>query len=242
MAYGTESLARVDVIVGPGNKWVSIAQREVRGTVGVPGAFAGPSEVVVIADASTPPDWAAIDVIVQAEHGPDGLAWLITWSEAAADAIEAAMERIIEASPRREETLSTLNGGGYIVIVDSPEQALEVSNAIAPEHLELLVDDADALLSGVKNAGVIFLGLYAPASAGDYMAGPSHVLPTFATARFSSVLGVEDFVRRVHAVRISAPGIARIAPYVEAIAEAEGLAAHAESVRLRVGDATWSAT
>jgi histidinol dehydrogenase len=240
MAYGTESLAKVDVIVGPGNKWVSIAQREVRGTVGVPGAFAGPSEVVVIADATTPPEWAAIDVIVQAEHGPDGLAWLITWSEAAADAIEAAMERIIDASPRRQETLSTMNGGGYIVVVDSPEQALEVSNAIAPEHLELLVDNADALVPGVKNAGVIFLGPYAPASAGDYMAGPSHVLPTYGTARFSSVLGVEDFVRRVHAVRISERGIARIAPVVEAIAEAEGLAAHAESVRLRVGNATWS--
>ena len=242
MAYGTESLAKVDVIVGPGNKWVSIAQREVRGTVGVPGAFAGPSEVVVIADESTPPAWAAIDVIVQAEHGPDGLAWLITWSQQAADAIQAAMERIIDASPRREETMSTMDGGGYIVLVDSPEQALEVSNAIAPEHLELLIDGADALLSGVKNAGVIFLGTNAPASAGDYMAGPSHVLPTFGTARFSSVLGVEDFVRRVHAVRISAPGIARIAPFVEAIAEAEGLSAHAESVRLRVGDATWSTT
>lgn len=240
MAYGTESLERVDVIVGPGNKWVSIAQREVRGVVGVPGAFAGPSEVVVIADSTTPPDWAAIDVIVQAEHGPDGLAWLITWSEAAADAIALAIDRIVDASPRREETLSTLNGGGYVVLVDSKEQALEVSNAIAPEHLELLVDDADELVPGVTNAGVIFLGPYTPASAGDYVAGPSHVLPTFGTARFASVLGVEDFIRRVHTVRISEAGIAEIAGDVSVLAEAEGLAAHAESVRLRIGKSTWS--
>jgi histidinol dehydrogenase len=135
-----------------------------------------------------------------------------------------------------------MDGGGYVVLVDSPEQALEVSNAIAPEHLELLVDDPEALLPGVTNAGVIFLGAYAPASAGDYMAGPSHVLPTYGTARFSSVLGVEDFVRRVHAVRISQSGMARIAPFVAEIAEAEGLSAHAESVRLRVGTPTWSAS
>jgi histidinol dehydrogenase len=240
MAYGTESLAPVDVIVGPGNKWVSIAQREVRGVVGVPGAFAGPSEVVVIADDTTPPEWAAIDVIVQAEHGPDGLAWLITWSEQAADAIALAIDRIVDASPRRDETLSTLDGGGYVVLVDSMEQALEVSNAIAPEHLELLVEDPDALLGGVKNAGVIFLGINAPASAGDYIAGPSHVLPTHGTARFASVLGVEDFIRRVHAVRISERGMKEIASHVETLAETEGLAAHAESVRLRTGGATWS--
>jgi histidinol dehydrogenase len=242
MAYGTESLAKVDVIVGPGNKWVSIAQREVRGDVGVPGAFAGPSEVVVIADDTTPPEWAAIDVIVQAEHGPDGLAWLITWSEQAAEAISLAIDRIVDVSPRREETLSTLDGGGYIVLVDSKEQALEVSNAIAPEHLELLVEDPDSLLAGVKNAGVIFLGPYAPASAGDYIAGPSHVLPTHGTARFASVLGVEDFIRRVHAVRISETGMKEIATHVAALAEAEGLAAHAESVRLRTSGATWSSS
>jgi histidinol dehydrogenase len=219
---------------------VSIAQREVRGVVGVPGAFAGPSEVVVIADDTTPPEWAAIDVIVQAEHGPDGLAWLITSSERAAEAIAAAIDRIVDASPRRDETLSTLDGGGYVVLVDSMEQALEVSNAIAPEHLELLVEHPDDLLAGVKNAGVVFLGGYAPASAGDYIAGPSHVLPTHGTARFASVLGVEDFIRRVHAVRISESGMKEIATHVETLAETEGLSAHAESVRLRTGGATWS--
>jgi histidinol dehydrogenase len=240
MAYGTESIPKVDVIVGPGSRWVSIAQREVRGVVGVPAAFAGPSEVVVVADDSTPPQWAAIDVIVQAEHGPDGLAWLVTWSEDAATAISAAVARLVEASPRRDETLSTLDGGGYAVLVDGPEQAMRVANAIAPEHLELLVDDVDALLPLVRHAGAVFVGPLAPASVGDYIAGPSHVLPTFASARFSSVLGVEDFVRRVHAVRVDRRGIERVAPHVASIADAEGLPAHAESVRMRVGDATWS--
>lgn len=240
MAYGTASIPKVDVIVGPGSKWVSIAQREVRGVVGVPAAFAGPSEVVVVADGSVPAEWAAIDVVVQAEHGPDGLAWLVTWSEEAAHAITAAVERLVGASPRRDETLATLRGGGYCVLVDGPEQAMRVANEIAPEHLELLVGEPDALLRLVRHAGAVFLGPLAPASVGDYIAGPSHVLPTFATARFASVLGVEDFVRRVHAVRIDEAGIERVAPHVAAIADAEGLPAHAESVRMRVGGATWS--
>ncbi len=241
MAYGTESVGKVDVIVGPGSKWVSIAEREVRGVVGVPSAFAGPSEVVVIADESTPPELAAIDVIVQAEHGPEGLAWLITWSESAASAIAAEIDRIVASSPRREETESTLRDGGYVVLVRDAAQAVEVSNAIAPEHLEILTEDPRSLLPLVTSAGVVFLGTNAPASVGDYVAGPSHVLPTFRTARFASVLGVEDFQRRVHAVEVSDAGIERMAPLVEAIATAEGLAAHAESVRLRVGGATWSA-
>ncbi len=240
MAYGTESIPKVDVIVGPGSKWVSIAQREVRGVVGVPAAFAGPSEVVVIADDTTPVDWAAIDVIVQAEHGPDGLAWLVTWSEEAANAISRAIDRLVAASPRCDETKSTLNGGGYVVLVDSPERAMDVVNAIAPEHLEILTDTADELLPLVRHAGAIFLGQLAPASVGDYIAGPSHVLPTFASARFASVLGVEDFTRRVHAVKVDERGIQRVAHHVAAIAEAEGLAAHAESVLMRIGEPTWS--
>jgi histidinol dehydrogenase len=240
MAYGTESVPRVDVIVGPGSKWVSIAEREVRGVVGVPAAFAGPSEVVVIADDTTPVDFAAIDVIVQAEHGPDGLAWLITWSEGAAEAISKAIDRIVAVSPRRAETESTLRDGGHVVLVRDAAQAMEVSNAIAPEHLEILSEDPRALLRLVRNAGVVFLGTNAPASVGDYVAGPSHVLPTFRTARFSSVLGIEDFQRRVHAVEVTDEGIARMAPLVDAIATAEGLAAHAESVRLRTTGPTWS--
>jgi len=241
MAYGTESVPKVDVIVGPGSKWVSIAQREVRGVVGVPAAFAGPSEVVVVADDATPTEWAAVDVVVQAEHGPDGLAWLVTWSEEKAQAVSEAVGRLVAASPRREETESTLKGGGYAVIVDGPEQAMRVANAIAPEHLELLTDDAEAaLLPLVRHAGAVFLGPLAPASVGDYIAGPSHVLPTFETARFSSVLGVEDFIRRVHAIGVDERGIRRVAHDVAAIATAEGLPAHAESVLMRIGEPTWS--
>lgn len=241
LAYGTESVPKVDVICGPGNKWVSIAQREVRGVVGVPAAFAGPSEVVVVADESVPVDWAAIDIVVQAEHGPDGLAWLITWSEETARRVSDAVQRLVVASPRREDTERTLRGGGYAVVVEGPEQAMAVSNAIAPEHLELLSENAEELLARVRHAGAVFLGPYSPASVGDYLAGPSHVLPTFSTARFSSALGVEDFVRRVHAIAVDRHGMARVARHVAAIANAEGLPAHAESTLMRVEQPTWSA-
>ncbi len=242
LAYGTETIRAVDVVCGPGSKWVSLAQAEVRGVVGVPASFAGPSEVVVVADDSSPPTFAAIDVVVQAEHGPDGLAWLVTWSEELAGAVAKEVERLVERSPRREETRSTLERGGYAVVVDSPEQAMRVANEIAPEHLELLLEDPAPLLRLVRHAGAVFLGPLSPASVGDYVAGPSHVLPTFASARFASVLGVEDFVRRVHAVEVGRSGIERVAPHVAALADAEGLAAHAESVRLRVGAPGWSAS
>jgi histidinol dehydrogenase len=235
MAYGTETIRPVDVIVGPGNTWVSIAKREVaqEGLVGVPSAFAGPSEVLVVADDATPVDCAAIDLIVQAEHGPDGLAWLVTWSEEAADRISEAVARLTELSPRRSEIESTLERGGYAVLVEGPERAMEVANAIAPEHLELMTADPEALVPSVRNAGAVFCGAYAPASVGDYMAGPSHVLPTYRSARFASALRVDDFVKQIHVVSLDRQALARIAPRVAAIAEAEGLAAHAASVRMR---------
>ncbi|HVF76293.1 MAG TPA: histidinol dehydrogenase [Acidimicrobiales bacterium] len=235
MAYGTETIRPVDVIVGPGNIYVSVAKREVanEGLVGVPSAFAGPSEVVVVADETTPVDFAAVDVIVQAEHGPDGLAWLVTWSEDVADRVSEAVARMVAASPRRQEIESTLSDGGYAVIVDSPEQAIAVSNAVAPEHLELLVADPEALVPLVRHAGAVFLGHYAPASVGDYIAGPSHVLPTYGSARFGGALRVDDFCKYVHVVSLDEQTLARLAPHVAAIAEAEGLAAHAESVRIR---------
>jgi histidinol dehydrogenase len=235
MAYGTASIAAVDVIAGPGNRYVSIAQREVAGVVGVPSSFAGPSEVVVVADVSTPPRFAAIDLVVQAEHGPDGLAWLVTWSDEVAAAVDAEVARMVEESSRRAEIESTLAGGGYVVVVDGPQEALEVANAIAPEHLELCVEDAARLLPLVRRAGAVFLGPYAPASVGDYLAGPSHVLPTHGSARYASALGVEDFVRRVHAVELDGRGLEQVAPHVAAIARAEGLVAHAESVEIRAG-------
>lgn len=235
LAYGTESIRPVDVIVGPGNVYTAIAKREVAaaGVVGVPAAFAGPSEVVVIADETTPAEWAAIDVIVQAEHGPHGLAWLVTWSEKAADEITDAVARLLVDAPRRADIESTLDEGGYAVLCDGPEQAMAVANEIAPEHLELMTADPESLVPLVRHAGAVFCGMYAPASVGDYLAGPSHVLPTFGSARFSSALTVDDFVKTVHVVSLDGPTLARVAPHVAAIAEAEGLAAHAQSVRLR---------
>ena len=235
LAYGTESIRPVDVIVGPGSARVAQAKREVAsaGLVGVPSAFAGPSEVVVVADATTPAEWAAMDVVLQAEHGPDGLAWLITWDEAVADAVTVAVAEIVPASPRRQHLEATLAEGGYAVVCDDPEQALAVANAIAPEHLELLVEDPDALLPLVRHAGAVFCGAYAPASVGDYLAGPNHVLPTYGSARFSGALRVDDFLKHIHVVSMGAEALAEVAEHVEVLATYEGLDAHARSVRLR---------
>jgi histidinol dehydrogenase len=234
MAYGTETIRPVDVIVGPGNIYVAIAKREVAGVVGFPSAFAGPSEIVVVADDATPVDFAAVDVILQAEHGPNGLAWLVTWSEAAADAIDAAIARMVAASPRRAEIESTFAEGGWAVLVDGPEAAMEVANGIAPEHLELMTADPEALVPLVRHAGAVFCGDLAPASIGDYAAGPSHVLPTYGSARFGSALTVDDFVKQVHVVSIDRAGFEAVAPVVAAIADVEGFDAHAASVRLRL--------
>ncbi|HEX4865346.1 MAG TPA: histidinol dehydrogenase [Acidimicrobiales bacterium] len=235
MAYGTPSIPAVDVIVGPGNRYVAIAERLVagEGAVGVPSAFTGPSEVAVVADDSTPPEYAAVDLVVQAEHGPDGLAYLITWSPEAAERIAGEVERIVADSPRRKEIESTLSGGGYSVLVDSPEQAMLVANAVAAEHLELLNDDPESLVPLVRSAGAVFLGRWAPASVGDYAAGPNHVLPTARSARFGSALRVDDFCKFIHLVDVDRDALDRLAPHVAAIARSEGLAAHADSVLIR---------
>jgi len=235
LAYGTESIRPVDVIVGPGSARVAQAKREVAaaGLVGVPSAFAGPSEVVVVADASTPAAWAAVDVVVQAEHGPDGLAWLVTWDDAVAEAVAAEVAAIVPRSPRRAHLEATLAEGGYVVLCDGPAQAMAVANAIAPEHLELLVDDPEALLPLVRHAGAVFCGPYAPASVGDYLAGPNHVLPTYGSARFSGALRVDDFLKHVHVVSLDQAALAEVAEHVVALATYEGLDAHAESIRRR---------
>jgi histidinol dehydrogenase len=235
LAYGTESIGPVDVVVGPGSVRVAQAKREVAGLglVGVPSAFAGPSEVVVVADASTPAEHAAIDVLVQAEHGPDGLAWLVSWDAGVVDAVCDAVARLVPRSPRRHHLEATLAEGGYAVLTDGAEQALAVANAIAPEHLELLVDDWEALLPRVRHAGAVFCGPLAPASIGDYVAGANHVLPTSGSARFAGALRVDDFCRHIHAVVVPREGLMQVAPHVEALADYEGLPAHAESVRLR---------
>ncbi|HXQ43309.1 MAG TPA: histidinol dehydrogenase [Acidimicrobiales bacterium] len=233
MAYGTETIGPVDVVVGPGNRYVAEAKRQVAGIVGVPSAYAGPSEVVVVADETTPVSWAAIDIVVQAEHGPDGLAWLVSWSAPLAEAVAEAVDRLVERSPRRAALEATLGSGGYAVLVDGPAEAMAVANVVAPEHLELLLEGAEALLPLVRRAGAVFVGPYAPASVGDYVAGPNHVLPTARTARFASALRVDDFRTHIHAVSLDGATLARLAPSVVTIAEAEGLGAHAESVRLR---------
>lgn len=235
MAYGTASVPAVDVIVGPGNVYVAVAKREVagEGRVGVPSAFAGPSEVVVVADETTPPELAAIDIVVQAEHGPDGLAWLITWCESAADAVVDAVARIVAGAPRRSEIESTLAANGRCVLVDDAEQAMAVANLIAPEHLQLMNDDPHALIASVRHAGAVFCGPLAPASIGDYVAGPSHVLPTHGSARFAGALTVDDFTKPLHVVDVDQVAFDRLGPAVEAIATAEGLDAHADSIRRR---------
>ncbi len=238
MAYGTASVRPVDVIVGPGNVYVAIAKRLVagEGRVGVPSAFAGPSEVVVVADASVPPAFAAIDVLVQAEHGPDGLAWLITWDPSVADAVCAEVATRTAGSPRRADLEATFAAGGYAVVVDDAEAAMAVANAIAPEHLELMVADPEALVPLVRHAGAVFTGPWTPASLGDYVAGPSHVLPTFGSARFGSALTVRDFTKHVHVVSADEAALRAAAPHVAALAGAEGLAAHVDSVLVRTGE------
>jgi histidinol dehydrogenase len=236
LAYGTESVPAVDVVAGPGNAYVAEAKRQVSGVVGVASAFAGPSEIVVVAGPEAVPEFAAIDLVVQAEHGPDGLAWLVTWDAALLDAVSAEVDRIVAASPRRSDLEATLGTAGIACLVDGPTEALAVANTVAPEHLQLMVPEPAAadLLDQVQSAGAVFLGDWSPASMGDYIAGPNHVLPTNRTARFASALRADDFRKHVHAVRVSADALRALGPKVVVLAEAEGLPAHAESVRRRL--------
>ena len=233
MAYGTESIEPVDVIAGPGNIWVATAKQEVAGVVGIASAFAGPSEIVVVADKSCPSSSAAVDLVLQAEHGPGGRAWLITWEEDYADEVVVALEQIVALSPRHSETLATLTADGYVCLVENPEAAIEVANQIAPEHLQLMCLDAPKYASAIKNAGAVFVGIWASASIGDYLAGPSHVLPTSGTARFSGALTVDDFQKRMHIIDVSKPGFDAALNSVNRLATAEGLWAHAASVTER---------
>jgi len=236
MAYGTESIPAVDVIAGPGNVYVALAKQMVAGDVGIAAAFAGPSEVVVVVDDTANPVYAAIDLILQAEHGPDGLSWLITWDADVADAVCAAGDQLLTTARRADEVRSTMAAGGYVALVDDEAAAVAVVDAIAPEHLELMCRNATDLGRSVANAGAIFCGDLAPASLGDYIVGPSHVLPTNGSARFSSALTVADFTKDHHMVSVSAGGLERVGPHVVTLAEAEGLEAHADSVRLRLAD------
>ena len=232
LAYGTESIRPVDIVVGPGNVYVTLAKREVAGVVGIE-SLSGPSELVVVADDTADPALAAADLLAQAEHGPDGAAILVTWDESVADAVDDAVAALLADAPRRAEIESTLASGGRALVVDGPEAAVAAANTIAPEHLELMTADPEALLGRVRNAGAVFCGPWSPAAVGDYVAGVNHVLPTARTARFSSALRVDTYRKHVHVVTLDRAALARVTPHVRAFAAVEGLDAHGRSVALR---------
>jgi histidinol dehydrogenase len=232
LTYGTATIRPVDVIAGPGNVYVTLAKREVVGVVGIDG-LAGPSELVVVADDTAAPAFAAADLVAQAEHGPGGAAILVTWDERVADAVDVAIEQLVANANRRAEIDATLASGGRIVLVDGPETAIAAANTIAPEHLELMTAAYEELLPQVRNAGAVFCGPWSPAVVGDYVAGVNHVLPTGRTARFASALRVDTFRKHIHVVRFDETALARVTPHVEALAEAEGLDAHRRSIELR---------
>jgi len=232
LAYGTETIAAADVIVGPGNAYVTEAKRQVVGAVGID-ALAGPSELTVIADDTAVPEFVAADLLAQAEHGPGGVATLVTWSETLADAVDAAIGAMLHEMPRRAEAEATLRDGGRLVLVDDAASAMDVTNVLAPEHLELQCADAETLVALVRHAGAVFVGPFATAAIGDYVAGVNHVLPTGRTARFASALRVSTFQKHVHVVRLGAEALARVAPFATALARAEGLDAHARSITIR---------
>ncbi len=232
-AFGTKSIRAVDVIVGPGNQYVAAAKREVAGLVGME-SIAGPSEVVIVADASVPANFIAADLIAQAEHGPGGTAVLITWDSAVADAVDQEIERRLVDAPRREDISATLATGGRSIMVDNPEQAMKVVNAIAPEHLEILTVNPDDLVPLVRNAGAVFCGPWSPAAVGDYVVGVNHVLPTARSARFASALRVNDFQKYIHVVSLDEKALRRVAPYISALTAVEGLEEHGRSVNIRL--------
>lgn len=234
LAYGTESVPRVDKIVGPGNAFVAEAKRQVFGAVAID-IIAGPSEILVVADAKSDPDVVAADMLSQAEHDKNATAVLVTDSVSLAEAVSERLEARIPAMPRREIARASIDNNGKIIVVGSIGDAIDISNRLAPEHLELCLDSPFDVLDRVKNAGSVFLGRSCPEALGDYFAGPNHTLPTSGTARFSSPLSVDDFVKKMQFTYYTPSALEDAAPYVERLAEAEGLFGHAESVRSRFG-------
>ncbi|WP_294945490.1 histidinol dehydrogenase [Sulfurivirga sp.] len=233
LAYGTETIPQVDKIVGPGNIFVATAKRYVYGTVGID-MIAGPSEILVVCDGKTDPDWIAMDLFSQAEHDEDAQAILVTPDAAFADAVAASIDKLLPTMPRREIIEKALRDRGAIITVSDMAQAVEMINIIAPEHLELSVDDPEALLPDIRHAGAIFMGRYTAEALGDYCAGPNHVLPTSRTARFSSPLGVYDFVKRSSLIMVSEEGAQTLGRIAATLADGEGLPAHAQSARYRL--------
>ena len=234
LAYGTETIRPVDIIVGPGNAYVAAAKRMVFGRVGID-SVAGPSEILVVSDAASDPAWIAIDLLSQAEHDPMARSVLITDDVGFADKVAAEVVRVLETLPRSATAGASWRDHGAIITVPNFDAAVPVIDRIAPEHLELAMTDPHALAAKIRNAGAIFLGRHSPEAIGDYVAGPNHVLPTSGAARYASGLGVLDFMKRTTLIDCSAAGIAAIGPSAVTLAEAEGLDAHARSVAVRLG-------
>lgn len=233
LAYGTDSIPRVDKITGPGNAYVTAAKKLVLGEVGID-MLAGPSEVLVLADETAEPAFIAIDLMAQAEHDPRASAFLVTTDPTLPDEVEEALEVLLEEAPRADVIRRSLTDNGRIIVVPDVRMALDIANLIAPEHLEVLMAEPLELLGSIRNAGAIFLGPWTPESVGDYVAGPNHVLPTGGTARFSSPLSVDDFLKKSSVISYSRDALEADGPTVIAIASAEGLAAHADAVALRL--------
>jgi len=233
LAYGTASIAAVDRIVGPGNAYVAEAKRQVFGRVGID-SIAGPSEVVVIADAANDARLVAVDLLAQAEHDENAQSILITDDADFADAVAAAVVAELPTLPRHTIAAASWETHGAIVLVRDLAEAAVLSDRLAPEHLQLMVRDSEALFARIRHAGAVFLGAFCPEALGDYVAGPNHVLPTGRTARFASGLSVFDFMKRTTWVSADAAALARVGPAAVALAEAEGLQAHGRSVALRL--------
>lgn len=232
LAYGTESVPKVDKIVGPGGIFVAAAKRKVFGLVSID-MIAGPSEILVLSDGKSNPKWVAADLLSQAEHDPRASAVLVTDSAGLARAVQAEIELQLETLPRRDIARASIDANSKIIVTDSLEKAVDAANRIAPEHLELCVDDPFALLGKVKNAGSIFLGRHAPEALGDYFAGPNHTLPTSGTARFSSPLSVDDFVKKSSFLYYTQDALQTVSPRIQKFARQEGLEAHARSIAAR---------
>ncbi len=233
LAYGTETIPRVDKITGPGNKYVAAAKKLVFGAVGID-SIAGPSEVVIIADETARASFVAADLLAQAEHDEDASAVLITTSDELAREVAVEVARQMQSLPRRPIIERSLQQHGAIIVVDDMREACAFVNELAPEHLEIITRDDDAVAANIKHAGAIFFGAHTPEAVGDYFAGPNHVLPTGASARFSSALGVSDFVRRTSILRYSPEEMLETAQMIAALARAEGLDAHARSALIRI--------
>jgi histidinol dehydrogenase len=237
LAYGTATIPRVDKIVGPGNRWVAEAKRQVVGEVGID-MIAGPTEVLIIADSTARPARIAADLVAQAEHDQDAVCWCVTTDPALADALPAAVESALAAAPRADIAREAIERNGLVILVPGMRDAIEVANRRAPEHLEIVAEGAERIAASVRHAGAIFLGDDTPEPVGDYIAGPSHVLPTGGTARYASPLGVYDFVKRTSIVRYTRARLASDAEAIIALAEAEGLTGHAQAIRVRMSQET----